>query len=395
VVMKRIYLDNAATTSVNKKVEKTMRDFQRKFFGNPGSIHKEGVLVKGFLEEARKKIAGILSTQSDKILFTSGATESNNLAITGLIKKYKKLFKDGTNPHVVTTKIEHKSILEVLEDLEEGGVEVTYVSPKENGIVNTKDITDAIKKNTVLVSVMYANNEIGTIQPIKEIARAVKKIKGQKIYPVVHTDAAQAPGALNLNMESLGVDMASFSSQKFYGPKGSGFLFIKNKELISPIILGGDQEFGLRAGTENVSGIIGMSEALGLSQNKAERGVEQLKEIRDYFFDEIDKIEGVTVNGSREERLPGNVNVSFKNILGEQMVIELDARGVECSTGSACTTESSGPSHVITTLTVDKSNKNRAEGSVRFSLGHDIRKKHVDYVVKSIRDIMKKQNLIN
>ena len=385
-------------------------------FGNAGSIHLEGTTARRAIEEARKKIASILHATPGEIIFTSGATEANNLAIVGATEiighrvTYQKI-------HIVTSAIEHRSVLEPIKRLEKLGAWVTYLPVRENGIVDPALVKKSLRKNTVLVSIMYANNEIGTIQPIKEISRIIRdyrRNKGQTfakvwpLYPIFHTDAAQAAGYLPVMMDSLGVDMASFGAHKFYGPKGVGFLYTRKSlggfisKLLQAQILGGDQEGGMRAGTLNVPGIVGMSVALAEAEKVRVKEVRRLVTLRDYLEAELLKIHGVALNGDCHLRLPNNVNVSFPFIEGEQMVIELDARGIAVSTGSACTTKKVGPSHVISNLEVklpsalsmlgSLTSKERVMNAVRFSLGRSTTKKDLQYVIKCIKEIIKKQS---
>lgn len=400
--MKRIYLDNASTTPVDEKVARAMQSYISINFGNSGSIHTEGVIAKRAVEDARKDIAKVLHTASDEIIFTSGTTEANNLAIGGI--------KKG---HIITTVIEHLSVLEPIKRLEKYGLKVTYIKVSENGIINPEDVRKAFRKDTVLVSIMYANNEIGTIQPIKEISRIIREYRRENSsqYPYFHTDAGQAVGMLPIMMDSLGVDMASFGAHKFYGPKGVGFLYVNRRitrfnraYAVEPRrglfgqIHGGNQEDGMRAGTLNVAGIVGMSVALLEAEKRREREVKRVSVLRDFLISKFLELSGVIINGDKNLRLASNINVSFPFVEGEQMVIELDARGVACSTGSACTTEKSGPSHVILALqavappmggTTAKSA--RALNAVRFSLGRSTTKKDLQYVVRFITQVVAKQ----
>lgn len=401
--MDRIYLDNASTTPLDQRVRAAMEPYFDILFGNPGSIHSEGLVAKKALEESRKKIAGVLQASPDEIIFTSGGTESNNLAIFGTIETYKNLFHpspaEWNTLHIVTTAIEHHSVLAPIKKLEQSGVRVTYLEPDSTGLINPELVKDALTPDTVLVSIMYANNEIGTVEPIAEIAKVIRGWRKDHLnkipYPLFHSDMCQAPGQLPLDIPKLGVDLASFTAGKMYAPKGAGFLYKRREVLVAPQMMGGTQEKRMRAGTENVSGIVAMSEALLLAEQLREKEVERLTELRDYFVEGLLSSFGVVLNGDSRERLSGNINVSFPDITGEQMVIELDRRGVACATGSACTTDSIGPSHVILSLGSFTAKfeelQKRARGAVRFSLGRSTTKKDLEYVIKCVKEIIAKQ----
>lgn len=381
-----------------------MKPFLARDFGNAGSIHEEGRVAKKAVDEAREKISRLIHVRPAEIIFTSGATEANNLAIFGTFElirhrvSYQKM-------HVITTAIEHQSVLEPIKKLEKGGVKVTYLPVYENGIVRTNDLRKALRPETVLVSIMYANNEIGTTQPIKKMSRIIKQYKrnlpqGEALglelrRPVFHIDAAQAPGYLPIMMDSLGVDLASFGAHKCYGPKGVGFLYKRWTANIFSQILGGDQEGKMRAGTENVAGIVGMAVALELAEKKREKSAARILKLRDYFIAKVlQEIPGAILNGDAQNRLANNVNFSFPGVEGEQMGIELDARGIACSTGSACTTEKVGPSHVILALGgrgQGEGFRERAVNTVRFSMGRLTTRHDLDYVVKCVKEIIAKQ----
>lgn len=373
-----------------------MMPYLKEKYGNPGSIHAEGVFARKAVHDAREKIARALHSVPGEIIFTSGATEANNLAILGFANSLSQYGKNHNKKfHIITSAIEHHSVMEPIKKLErEGAAEVTWLPVYENGAVRPEDVKKVLRSETVLVSVMYANNEIGTIQPIKEIARIVRDWRREKQsqFPQMHTDGAQAPGALPVMMDSLGVDMASFGAQKFYGPKGVGFLYKKKNIDLAALLYGGDQEGKLRAGTENVPSIVGMAEALFRAEEGREKEVKRLISLRDYFIGKVQsEIRGAELNGSIEDRLPGNVNFSFAGVEGEQMVIELDARGIAVGTGSACTSESTGPSHVLLAL---GGGEERARGGVRFSLGKDVKKRDLDYVLKCLKQILSKQESV-
>jgi len=388
---KRIYLDNAATTPVDSRVEKAMASYFALNFANPSAIYKEGVGAQKAMENARKDIAGVLEAHSDEIVFTSGGTEANNLAILGLVKNYTG--KD--RPHIVTTQVEHQSVLNVCSYLEKAGLaSVSYVGVNKDGIVDPKEIKKGIKKNTILVSVIYANNEIGSVQPVKEIVKTVRHFrKHQKsATPYFHIDACQAINYLNVNVGQLGIDMMTFNGSKIYGPKGVGVLYLKRGVELAPVVYGGGQEEGLRSGTENMPAIIGISEAIKISEKIKGRESSRLSKLRDYFIDQVlKKVIGSELNGSIKDRLSNNANFSFPDIESQLMVIELDARGIAVSAKSACSSEDEESSYVVDAL---GKGKNFGETSVRFSLGRDTSKKDIDGVVKAILDIYKKYSNI-
>jgi len=363
---------------------------------NPGAIHSLGVAEKNKLEKSRGIVAGILNAHSSEIVFTSGATESNNLAILGLVKAVKM-------PHIVTTNIEHASVLEVCKHLENTKqAEVTYVPVDANGVVDPQKIKKALKANTILVSVMYANNEIGTIQPIKEIAKEIRhfdKINNKKIF--FHTDATQAVNYLPISIPQLGVDLMSFNSVKIYGPKGIGALYVKKNTPLTPIMFGGNQEFGLRPGTENVSLAVELSKALQTTENKKEKEIKRLTQLRDYFIKKLkSKNVDFVLNGDLEKRLPNNINITIPNIPSDLLVIELSTRGIMASTKSACKAGDGKASHVIKAIRSEiKPARNafsiadageETDGSIRFSLGRQTTKSDIDYTVKSLSEILTK-----
>ncbi|MEK7558372.1 MAG: cysteine desulfurase family protein, partial [Patescibacteria group bacterium] len=301
----RVYLDHASATPVDLRVLKAMEPFWSRDFGNPSAIYEEGVLAKKAVENARKEIAGILKSRASEIIFTNGATESLNLAIQGTIIAWRKLHKG--NPEIITSAIEHEAVLDTCRALQNWDVKVHYIKPEKNGIVKTSEIKKHINKNTVLASIMYANNEIGTIQPIKEIGRAIKLWKieqKEKIYPLFHTDAVQAANYLNLDVNSLGVQLLTLNSAKIYGPKGMAILYVKNGTRLEPIIHGGGQEKELRAGTENVPLIVGMSESLKIAQGIKNKESKRLTALRDYFIKKLLEIDSVELNGDKYLRLP-------------------------------------------------------------------------------------------
>lgn len=388
----KIYLDYASATPIDPLVSLVMAKSLKENFANPSAIHGSGLKVKKILEESRKDIGNFLGAHSDEIIFTSGATESNNLAILGVVNNFTESFI----PHIITTNIEHASVLEVCKYLEKTKkAKVTYVEVEKNGIVDPKKIRKALKINTVLVSVIYANNEIGMIQPLREIAKGIRyyrKTSG-KSRPVFHTDAVQAINYLPINVEKLGIDLFSFNSAKIYGPKGVGVLYIKRNTPIKKIFFGGDQEFNFRPGTENIVNILGLNKALALTEKIKKKEFLRLTKLRDYFFRELLKISKVVLNGSLiinggfENRLPNNINITISKIPSDLLVIELDAKGVLISAKSACKMGDNKASHVIRAI-----NKNISDidGSLRFSLGRNTTKRDIIYTVKALVRVLNK-----
>jgi cysteine desulfurase len=379
-VLPRIYLDHAATTPIDGRVLSVMHTTATEFFGNPSSIHKEGVTAKREVESARKQIAEIICAQPDELIFTGGGTEANNLAIFGSVRTPK-------NAHVIISGIEHPSIIECVRELEKRGADVTYLPVGESGIVSLKSVAEAIKENTVLVSVMYANNEIGTIEPVAEIAKVIRRSTSK---PIFHTDACQATNYLDMNVLRLGVDLMTFNASKIYGPKGIGALYVKRGVKLLPILFGGGQEKGIRSGTENVAGIRGFAEAMKITEEMKEKESARLTKLRNHFITEILKnIPGTVLNGDRDHRLPNNINISFPGMDGEEIVIDLDARGIAASTGSACANIANDGkvSHVL--LAIGRNN-DLARGGVRFTMGRQTTKEDISATVKELEELTKK-----
>ena len=358
---------------------------------NPSSIHEFGLLAKKKLEHARSDVASVLGVRNSEIIFTSGGTEGNNLAIQGIILASKRFH---LLPHIVTTNIEHPSVLETCKLLERRKwAELTIVEVEPNGIVDPRKIKKAIKSNTVLVSVIYANNEIGTIQPIREIAKEIRhsrKTRAQSLvpsaYPIFHTDAVQAVNYLDLNVEKLGVDLLTLSGSKIKGAGRVGVLYKKSSVELENIFGGGDQEMGLRPGTENLADILKFSSAFKKMQGVKETEAKRLTKLRDSFLGRLEKL-GFLVNGDVKERLPNNVNVTFPKIPSDLLVVELSAHGVMTSSKSACKSSSSEGSYVIKALRPDADPE---IGGLRFSIGADTKKEHIDYTLKSLTNILKK-----
>lgn len=384
---KNVFLDYASITPIDKRVAKKMREVEEMTFANPSALYSSAILAKSLVSDARQKISDILNVSKSDLVFTSGGTEANNLAILGVFNRFKS---GDFTPHFVTTTIEHPSVLEVFKQIEKIGGEVTYVEIAESGVVQSKDIVDAVKSNTVLVSVMYANNEIGTIQPIHEISRAIKDSRSKNtLYhtPYLHTDASQAGLYLSLNMQKLGVDMMTLDGIKMYGPRGAGILALKSLVEISPITFGGGQEQGLRSGTENVPAIVGLAEALVIAEQMKENEGERVKEIRDYAISEIkNNFKTADLNGSAENRLPNNINFCFKGLDAEFAVIQLDVLGVSASYSSSCRTlKDDSSSYVIKNI----GRENCELSSLRFTLGRESRKSDIDFLIQCLKKVIK------
>lgn len=377
----KVYLDHAATTPLDKKVLQAMQPYFSNIFGNPMSIHQFGQDAMLGVDKAREQIANFLHCQSSEIIFTSGATESNNLALKGVINAYT----GHKVPHIIISALEHHCVLETAEYLKKKGLaQLTIIPPDNEGVLNVQDVQKAIKKNTLLISVMYVNNEIGTIQPIQKIGAMLKKIP-QKIY--FHTDAVQAANYLTCDVRKLGVDLLSLSGHKIYGPKGIGVLYVKSGTKISKIMHGGEQEFSIRAGTHNAPSIVGMGKAVEMVLSQSSLVNRQIKKLRDYFWQEIKKnIPQVILNGSLKKRTPNNLNVSFKNIEGEGILISLDLAGIAVSTGSACSSGSLAASHVM--MAISHGDHLRSHSSVRFTLGKSTTKKEIDYTIQQLIKII-------
>jgi cysteine desulfurase len=380
---KIVYVDHAATTYVKPEVFETMKPYFTDLYGNPSSIYYLGRENKKVLEEARQKIAECIGAQSAEICFTGSGTEADNWAVKGVAYANRKKGK-----HLITSAIEHHAILEVFEFLKTEGFEVTILPVDGNGLVSTEELKKAIRPDTTLVSIMYANNEIGTIQPIKELA-AIAKGKGV----IFHTDAVQAMGNVAVNVQELGVDLLSLSAHKFYGPKGVGALYIKKGTRINNLILGGAQERGRRAGTENVPGIIGMASALDIAYSGLDKYNKHLKDLSDRLIEKVTKrIPYVCINGDRNKRLPGNVNFSFNFIEGESLLLMLDMKGIQASSGSACTSGSLDPSHVLLAIGLPHE---IAHGSLRITFGERNTEEDVDYIVDCLEEIVGKLRMMS
>lgn len=409
--MREVYLDHAATTYLDSRVKEAMEPYWSEEFGNPSSLYRPGRRAKEALDNARDTVARILNCRPEELIFTGGGTEAINLALFGSARFYARQdlpltketqpFNSRTNPaprgHLITSKIEHHAVLHSLEALGKEGFEVTYIDVDEYGLVDPKDLKKALRPDTILVSIMYANNEIGTIEPIEEIGKVIKDVreerkKADSQTPIFfHTDACQAAGALDLDVQKLGVDLLAMNGSKIYGPKGVGCLYIRRGVRVKPLIYGGGQENNLRSGTENVPGIIGFVKALEIAHAEKEKENARLTELRDYFIERLLKeIPKVVLNGHPIKRLPNNINVSVLDIEGEAVILYLDEKGIYISTGSACASTSLDPSHVI--LAIGKPYE-YAHGSLRFTLGRQTTKEEIDYVMEvfpGVAEILRK-----
>ncbi|MDO8574931.1 MAG: cysteine desulfurase family protein [bacterium] len=389
---KRIYLDYAATTPVDKEVLKAMMPYFSEKYGNASSVHSFGQEAITAIDQAREKIAKLLYCDFSEIIFTGSATEANNLAIKGLIQNYptyKRSSGSGRNKlHIISTNIDHESVLEPLKELERSGYEMTYLKVNKNGFISISDLEKAIKDNTVLVSVIYANNEIGTIQPVKEIGKLLEKINTKRkerglnrIY--FHTDAVQAFQFLECRPDWLKVDLLTFSGHKIYGPKGIGGLYIRKNKPLSPVISGGGQEFGLRSGTENVAGIAGLSKAVELVFKNREARFKRIINLRNQLLNYIIKDnKGSKLNGSFENRLPNNLNIRFPGVSNETLLVALDQNGLAVSAGSACSARASKASYVLTALGLTEK---QAKESIRITLGKDTTAEEIKKAAKIIK----------
>lgn len=371
-----VYLDHAATTYVKPEVFEAMKPYFSEHFGNASSIYSLGRDSKKAVEESREKVAKAIGAEPKEVYFTGSGSEADNWALKGIAAAYKK-----KGNHIITSAIEHPAIMSSCKYLEGEGFEVTYVPVDSDGLVSPEQIRNAIKENTILISIMFANNEIGTIQPIKEIG-AIAKEKGV----LFHTDAVQAVGNINIDVKDLNLDLLSLSSHKFYGPKGIGALYIKKGVKIASFIHGGQQERGKRASTENVPGIIGLGRAIELATENLDEYNKKLIELREKTIEGLfAKVPYIRLNGHRHNRLPGNVNISFEFIEGESLLLMLDMKGVYGSSGSACSSGSLDPSHVLLAIGLPHE---IAHGSLRLSFGDENTQEDVDYILEVIPQIV-------
>ncbi|MGM0441562.1 MAG: cysteine desulfurase family protein [Elusimicrobiota bacterium] len=370
-----VYLDNNATTQLAKEVKKRINKVTD-IYGNPSSLHKYGNRARNIVEKSRDKLSKILNCSAEEIIFTSGGTEADNIAILGYLKNSEK-------KHIVTTRVEHHAVLNVFKYLEKNGYDVTWLEVDENGRISPSQLKKALNKQTALVSIILANNEVGTVQPVKE---AVKEVKDYSEDIMVHTDAVQAMGKMEINVSDMGVDLLSLSGHKFNGPKGTGLLYLKQGVNLSPIMFGGHHEHGLKPGTENVPGIAGLALAAGMASGGLESTTKKFYRLKKRLWNGIsEKINNVRLNGNFDNTLSNTLNVSFKGVEGESIVMMLDMEGIAVSTGSACTSETLETSHVLKAMEVEPI---FTQGAIRFSLGKDNTEEEIDYVIKKLPPII-------
>ena len=372
-----IYLDNAATTRMKKEVLDEMIPYFIDKFENPSSIYSPSREINKHVEEARKVIAESINADSKEIYFTSGGSESDNWAIKGIA-----LLRKDKGKHIITSKIEHHAVLETCKYLEKEGFEITYLDVNEDGLISLEELENSIREDTILVSIMSANNEIGTIEPIKEIGEICKKHK-----VLFHTDAVQAYGNIKIDVNEMNIDLLSTSAHKLHGPKGIGFLYVRKGIMLNPLIHGGSQEKGKRAGTTNAPLIMGFKKAVELKFKDMDKNNQYVTSLREYLIKRIEnEIPYCKLNGGRDKRLPGNVNFSFTFIEGEGMLLKLDALGICASSGSACTSGSLDPSHVLLAIGLPHAT---AHGSIRISINEENTKEEIDYLVDNLKKIIK------
>ena len=370
-----IYLDNAASTPVHENVLEEMLPYFREQYGNPSSIHKDGRLANVAIQNARKKIASLINAESNEILITSGGTESNNTAIYGVVSQSK-------GKHIITSSIEHDAILEPCKRLEKEGCRISYLPVDKYGCVNPEDVKKEISSDTCLITIMYANNEVGTIQPIKEIAQIARE---KKI--IFHTDAVQAVGKIPIDVKDLDVDLLSISSHKINGPKGVGALYIRNNVKLSPLILGGGQENGLRSGTENVASIVGFGMACKLAKDNMNENITHFKNLTTKLISRVlDEISSTTLNGHPEMRIPNNAHFTFLGVSGEDLIIKLDENKISASTGSACSVRIQKPSHVLKAMGFSHE---QITGSLRLTVGITNSEQDIDKTVDVLKKVVK------
>lgn len=379
----KVYLDNNATTKVDEKVLEAMLPYFGEVYGNPSSMHGFGQESNKAMEEARKTIADILGVEASELVFTASGTESDNMAIRGVARAYKR-----RGNHIITSCIEHPAVRNTCKDLEKEGYEVTYLSVDENGLVDLEELKAAIKRETILITVMHANNEIGTIQPIEEIA----KIANEKKI-VFHTDAVQSAGKLRLKPKEMGIDLLTISGHKFYGPKGMGLLYIKQGTRLGKVITGGGQERKRRPGTSDVPGIVGMATALKAAVAHQDEECKRLSELRDYFEEElVKKVPEIVINAKGAPRLPGTSSVTFKYLEGESILLSLNYKGIAVSSGSACSSDDLQASHVLLGIGIPVE---FAHGTIRFSLGKYNTREEIDYVLAELPPIIERLRMIS
>ncbi len=372
------YMDHSATSPVNPEVLEAMLPYFTESFGNASTLYALGREARTAMENGRKQVASLIGAKPEEVYFTSGGTESDNIAIKGTASRLK-----NKGNHIITSDIEHPAVEETCKYLEKNGYQVTYLPVGEEGIVKVSDVEEAITDQTILITVMHANNEIGTIQPIKEIG-ALAREKG--IY--FHTDAVQSVGKIPVNVEDMNVDMLSISAHKLYGPKGIGALYIKKGVRVDPLLHGGGHERGMRPGTENVPGIVGLGKACQIAEENLEKNMEYVSSLRDRLIKGVlETIEQSYLNGHPTKRLPNNANFRFSSIEGESLVLQLDAKGINASTGSACSSKKLEPSHVLMAIGLKEVD---AHGSLRISLGTENTTEDIDYTITAIGEVVER-----
>ena len=377
------YFDNAATTNISKEVLEKMMPYLTNEFGNPSSMYTLGRNSKRAIEDARKKVAKLINCEPEEIYFTSSGTESDNTAIKGIAyENYRR------GRHIITSKIEHPAVLNTCHTLEKQGFFVTYLDVNKEGFIDINQLVRSIRYDTILISIMFANNEIGTIQEIEEISKIAK------MYNIIfHTDAVQACGNIPIDVKNMGIDMLSLSGHKFHAPKGIGALYVKKGIEFKKFMDGGHQEKDRRASTENVAGIVGLGKASEIAFNNLNRHIGNLSDLRNYYISEVkSKIEGAILNGPKEKRLPGNANFSFQGIDGQSLLLKLDEKGICASSGSACSTGDTKPSHVLKAIGLSDE---LANGALRITFGEDNTKEDVDYLVDNLHQSINSLRILN
>lgn len=381
------YFDNAATTKVKEEVLKEMFPYFSVEYGNPSSMYSIGRSSRRAIETARKRVAELINCKPKEIYFTSCGSESDNMALKGIAYANKE-----KGNHIITSKIEHPAILNSCKTLEKQGYRITYLNVDEEGNIDISELENSINEDTILISIMFANNEIGTIEPIEQISKIAKKHN-----IIFHTDAVQACGNIKIDVKDMGIDMLSLSGHKINAPKGVGALYIREGIEFDRFLDGGHQEKNKRAGTENVAEIVGLGKACEIAKNNLESHINKLKELRDFYINQVEeKIENIKLNGPRDNRLPGNANISFKGINGSELLLKLDEKGICASAGSACSTGSNSPSHVLTSIGLDSK---MADGTLRVTFCEENSKEDVEYLVENlkniVRELRKKSNFLS
>ncbi|MBU5677641.1 cysteine desulfurase [Alkaliphilus sp. MSJ-5] len=372
-----VYLDNAATTKPRKEVVESILKSLEEQYANPSSLHKKGVEVEKEIKRIRRIVAKALGCTDQEIIFTSSGTEANNLAIRGITDAYKR-----SGNHIITSKIEHKSVLNTFNELEKKDFKVTYLDVDEKGFISTEQLKDAINNSTILVSIMYVNNEIGSIQPIEEMSKIIKSINPKTLF---HVDGVQAFGKIKFNIKDIKIDSFSISGHKIHGPKGIGALYIKKGTKINPILTGGSQEMGIRSGTENVPGIYGLGEAVKLSMEDQDKNIEHLKKLRNYFIDTFkSQVEGIHITSEKNDNFaPHIINVCFPGVRSEIMLHSLEQDGIYVSSGSACSSKRKGYSHVLEAINMKD---DLIDSALRFSLSYITTKSEIDYAIEKTKE---------